>query len=70
MLFNKTSFYSKLRFVGRELLYSYVTRKLVASQHKKFGIFKNGGGGGTHNSLAAMVEWLLVRVMCPFKNNT
>ena len=44
MLFNKTSFYSKLRFVGRELLYSYVTRKLVASQHKKFGIFKNGGG--------------------------
>ena len=47
MLFNKTSFYSKLRFVGRELLYSYVTRKLVASQHKKFGIFKNGGGGLT-----------------------
>ena len=46
MLFNKTSFYSKLRFVGRELLYSYVTRKLVASQHKKFGIFKNGGEGG------------------------
>ena len=46
MLFNKTSFYSKLRFVGRELLYSYVTRKLVASQHKKFGIFKNRGGGG------------------------
>ena len=46
MLFNKASFYSKVRFVGRELLYSYVTRKLVASQHKKFGIFKNEGGGG------------------------
>ena len=52
MLFNKTSFYSKLRFVGRELLYSYVTRKLVASQHKKFGIFKNRGGGGGDSQLS------------------
>ena len=50
MLFNKASFYSKVRFVGRELLYSYVTRKLVASQHKKFGIFKNEGGGDSQLS--------------------
>ena len=59
MLFNKTSFYSKLRFVGRELLYSYVTRKLVASQHKKFGIFKNGGGGGGGGGLTTLWRlWL------------
>lgn len=57
MLFNKTSFYSKLRFVGRELLYSYVTRKLVASQHKKFGIFKNGGGD---SQLSGGYGWMVV----------
>lgn len=58
MLFNQTSFYSKLRFVGRELLYSYVTRKLVASQHKKFGIFKNGGGGDA--PLSGGYGWMVV----------
>ena len=59
MLFNKASFYSKVRFVGRELLYSYVTRKLVASQHKKFGIFKNEGGGGGGGGGGLTTLWRL-----------
>ena len=59
MLFNKASFYSKVRFVGRELLYSYVTRKLVASQHKKFGIFKNEGGGGGGPQLSGGYGWMV-----------